>query len=184
MTACLSSPYFFRGSSSAASGSLWPARIIRTLFDQRAGGVAHLFLEARRRGRAPRGSWRRARSSRCSDRCRAGARRRPGPCRSASRSGRGAASRAPAASPCTTTRERAAREVARDSPSRSSSSALAFAASLPCGRGRIGVAAVGADQPVDHQLEHARRLVPVAPASRSSRRAPRPSAGRSRSSSR
>src|SRR5665213_1332779 len=32
---------------------------------------------------------------------------------------------------------------------------------LAMGRGRVGVAAIGADQAVDHQLQHARRLIPI-----------------------
>ncbi|MGY4228576.1 hypothetical protein ACVMIH_005937 [Bradyrhizobium sp. USDA 4503] len=38
---------------------------------------------------------------------------------------------------------------------------LGFARGLAVGRGRIGIAAIGADQAIDHRLESGRRLVPV-----------------------
>jgi hypothetical protein len=38
---------------------------------------------------------------------------------------------------------------------------LGFLGFLAVGRAGVGIAAVGADQAVDHQLQHGRRLVPV-----------------------
>ena len=52
------------------------------------------------------------------------------------------------------------------------------------GAGVVGIAAVGADQPVDHQLEAGRRVIPVHRTGDEDCRAPPPSVGRARPSSR
>ena len=133
--------------------------------------------------RARRGWWRRARSSR--SRC------RPPPAAPAwimpmSVSHSASASRTPSW-PCDVAvrddRERAAGEVPRIGPA-GELERLGRRRVLAARRRRIGIAAVGAHQAVDHQLQARRRLVPVHRAERSTRRAPRPSAGRSRPSSR
>ena len=113
------------------------------------------------RGRAPRGSSRRARSSRCmrsSRALRAGV-DQPHPVEPVARA-RAAALRCRRRRHARRRRTRA-RPDASDTASRRARAPWPSPAFLPAVRRRVGIAAVGADQPVDHQLQHARRLVPV-----------------------
>ena len=110
--------------------------------------------------RARRGWSHTARSSRCSDRCRpAGTAGSSFMSVSQSVSDRRSVS-APTVSPWTTTANtRPARCRGYAHPF--SSSAFASSDLLPVRRRLIGIAAVRAHQAVDHQLQHARRLIPV-----------------------
>ena len=87
------------GASSACSSPR--AQRLRDAGD-RAADVAHLLLHRRRRGRARRGWWRRARSSRCSGPAAPGRRRRSRPIQSSQSDRARREPSMPATSPCTT----------------------------------------------------------------------------------
>ena len=67
---------------------------------------------------------------------------------------------APAASPWTTTANARPARCLRIAPARELQR-LGLLRFLAVGRRRVGIAAVRAHQPVDHELQHARRLVPI-----------------------
>ena len=139
------------------AASVTPLRSCATV-DQRARGVAG-FLERAWSRPAPRGWWHTGRSSRCSVRARPAPPARPGPCR---RSQSAERALEPPRPPCRHARPRRtrARPGAADSPSLAARSP--WPVRRPCpGCARIGIAAVGADQAIDHQLQRRGRLVPV-----------------------